>query len=322
MIARRTLSRLYPLIFSSVVATCVQAPPAFASDVGPPAAVAAIRHDLPLLLAAPLEYTRLKPTIDWVVADREHAVAMWHAAKNKGIVALHLRSNQWWWRGAAVTTGGPADWTYMSIPGNEVTDCDAPFGPPTAHGLFSEGFIDATLAGMLSSRLKQIGSGGSRAIHMIKLCAPNEQYVKSGKDPYAATFFYKEEYYYDWWFVLSGWAPVDSHRAMTANAKPYHFVTLKADPRRPDYRPRSQPTPLPTTLTFARGATFEVWFPYVLSRTTHYTLNLSGGTSIHALSGKLKNNVLHFDLPAFSWEVSGPVYGEIDGTQMDNVERP
>jgi hypothetical protein len=67
---------------------------ALAKDYGPAEAVATVGHDLPILLAAGLEYYNLAPTTDWVVTDGTDAVALWHAGNNHGIVALQRRSGR------------------------------------------------------------------------------------------------------------------------------------------------------------------------------------------------------------------------------------
>ena len=288
------------------------------ADRGPGAAIAAIRHDLPLLLAAPLEDTRVRPTIDWVVADNKETVAMWYAGKDRGVVALRLRSRQWWWRGAAATEG-TFGWTEMQIPGNEVTSCGSTFpGPPSAHDLLVKGFIDKALADELSHRLQPTTI--PKSFVKLSLCDPDQSYVESWRDSYAATFFYKEPYYYEWWFRLSGGTPADSQKAAASGAQAYYSFALSAEPKPRSFYQVAQPvkpTPLPSAVTFARGATFAVWFPYVLSKDRYYTLDLKGGASrIFSLSGRLKNNVLHFDLPQFTWQLRHAAYGEIDGARV------
>jgi hypothetical protein len=71
---------------------------ASASDSGPSAAVAAIRRDLPILLAGPLSDQGAKATavVDMVLTDGSEAVATWHAPafhqRYRGLVVLQVLS--------------------------------------------------------------------------------------------------------------------------------------------------------------------------------------------------------------------------------------
>jgi len=313
-----------PLGFALVglLGFALQTTPAFASDIGPAADLREIRHDLPLLLAAPLEPTRLRPTIDWVVADGAHAVAMWHAGKNQGIVALRWRSGQWWWRGAAATTGYPFGWTRMSIPGNEVTDCDALGDRPSAGDLLVEGFIDRAFADVLSHRLQR--TADSTVGKTLRLCDPDPAFVESGNDAgYAATFSYKENYYYYWWLSLSGRTPIRTRATVTPGARSLYTFALRAQPKPSSYyQPRHSPaTPLPAAITF-RDSTLQVWFPYVLSDRTRYFLTLDGEASqLRDLPARLSNNVLYFRLSRFTWRIRDVARGKIEVRSPPHAER-
>jgi hypothetical protein len=282
---------------------------AIANDYGPAIAVAAIRHDLPLLLAEPLQDTRLRPTIDWVVADSQNAVAMWHAGQNAGVVALRFRSGRWWWRGAAVMTQGDVGvWTPMSIPGNGLSlryQDGLLSGPPSAHDLLAQGFVDKALADKLSGRL--VAAAPFRGPVPLVLCDPDLNYIKSGSEAYeaTATFFHKEDVGWKW-FTLSGNTLPYWQRAAIPGADPYYLFSLSAW--------TSDGAAPPTVLTFASGSTFDVWFPFVLPKEKNYTLHFSDVVpEIPELSGTLKNNVLRFVLPPFALRKGVIAHGEIDG---------
>ena len=279
------------------------------NDYGPAKAVAVIRHDLPLLLAAPLQDTRSRATIDWVVTDGQNAVAMWHAAGNAGVVALRLHSGRWWWRGAAVMTANEAGvWTPMSIPGNALSLCyhnGLKPRPPTAHGLFAQGFVDKVLADHLSRH--DATAAPFRGPAPIVLCDPDLSYVDSRSEAYDATFFHRDDVGWKW-FNLSGDTPPSSQRAAIPAAEPYYSFTLGAWSSDGD-------TP-PAVLRFARGSTLEVWFPFVLPTDENYMLHLSGVIpEITELSGTLKNNVLRFVLPPLALKKGVIARGEIDGAR-------
>jgi hypothetical protein len=288
-----------------VAAAITRPATAFANDLGSLAAIASIRHDLPLLLAAPLQDTRLRPTVDWVVADSKDAVAMWHAGQNQGVVALRIRSGRWWWRGAAVMTPGDIGvWTPMSIPGNRITLCyhyALMPGPPSAHELLAQGLIDKALANQLSGRLT--ATPHSNRVPLV-LCDPDPNYVKSESGGYDATFSHKQDVGWKW-FTLSGKSPPSGQRAAIPGATPYYLFSLSAW--------TSDGAVPPTVQTFATDSTFEVWFPFVLPRDKNYTLQFNDVVPrITELSGTLKNNVLRFVLPPFTLRKGVIAHGEID----------
>ena len=301
------------LLFVGFLAAAIACPAtAFTSDYGPAAAVAAIRHDLPLLLAAPLQDTHLKPTIDWVVADSQDAVAMWHAGQNRGVVALRFRSGRWWWRGAAVMTAGEVGvWTPMSIPGNRITLCyhyGLMPGAPSAHDLLAQGFIDKALADELSGRLTAAASFSSTEPRPVVLCDPDlTHYIESASsNVYVATLFHKDDV--EWqWFSLSGYTPSTWQKAAIPGTDPYYLFSLKVESFAGE-------APPPAALAFASGSSFEVWFPFVLPRNKSYMLHLSNvDPAIAELSGTLKNNVVRFVLPPFTLRSGVIAHGEIDG---------
>jgi hypothetical protein len=303
----RTKAAAFAVAFlGAFVAAAIAAPASAAGNRGTAVAIAAIRHDLPLLLAARLRDVHVKPSVDWVVANGNNAVAMWHAGKNRGIVSLRFRSDRWWWRGAATATW-PGEWTPMWVPGRQASCFGyavAP-GPPSAHDLLAQGFIDKALADELSDRLRATPTTG---IPELKECFPDTRYIKSPTDAYDATFFHKEDV--GWrWFTLHGRAAAGSSKATIPGADTYYVFTLSAQAF-----PADAPPP---TITFASGSTFEVWFPYVLPTDRRYTLRITGVLPEPAsISGTLRNNVLRFVLPSFTLRTDVPAQGEIEAASV------
>ncbi|HKU81477.1 MAG TPA: hypothetical protein VJP76_04830 [Candidatus Tumulicola sp.] len=308
------ISRAARAVFLGLLAATIFLPEsALANDRGPVAAIAAIRHDLPLLLASSLESTHLKPTVDWVVADDSNAVAAWHAGQNEGVVVLRLRSGHWWWRAAAVSTAGDVGiWTPMAVPGNALSLCyhddELTHGPPSAHQLFAEGFIDKGLAGELSTHLF---TAPSRNLVPLVLCDPSMYYIRSYQGAYTATLFHKEDVGWQW-FVLDGHTPPVGYEPATQGVEAYYLFDLAVQ--------FSQEPTAPETVAFASGSTFEVWFPFVLQGNKKYTLHLDGvSPEISALPGSLKGNVLRFVLPSFVLRTEATARGEIDGELLDRT---
>jgi hypothetical protein len=286
------------ILFSGLIAgTGYNAAIARADDRGPAGTVAAIRRDIPLLLASQLGPDRSKLVVDWIVADKGEAVAAWHAAGDRGVVVLHFRSGRWWWRAAAVTTPDASGyWTPMRAPGEEVGSCfaDSP-GPPSAHDLVVAGFITESLAADLSNRLR----AAAPRPFVYHECLPNAHYYEDTGVSYDARLFDKELLPVR--PVLTGRVPEDWRRRGARGAKVYYVFDLSG----------SESMPL---LFRTDSATFGIWFPYVLPLQTRFTLSLRGvNPEVRAIPGNLKDNLLHFDLPAFTLPPGSVARGEIDG---------
>ena len=324
-------TRASALFYVGLLAAVARAAPALTSDVGPVAAVATIRHDLPLLLAAQLEYfdVRTKPTVDWVVTDGHDAVATWHAAERRGIVNLRLHSGRWWWRAAAVRTAdnSEAPWTRMRTPGIDLEDCDGLTfpDPPSANSLLADGFIGKAMAREVSSRLPAIHTsniaGGST-------CNPNDQYLVSTTGGSEATFIHHEEYLPSWFNWIGR---TEADRGVETGGSPDPLYSFSLTARRDNGESGMQklvhstlkplfaeflPTP-PPTLAFSRNSTIDVWLPYVLAKQDHYALSISNvGPDIVGVPGTLKNNVLHFVLPAFTLHWGDVAEGVVDAANL------
>jgi hypothetical protein len=316
------------LLFAGFLAVVTLAAPALASDIGPAAAVVTIRHDLPLLLAAQFEYfdVRRNPTVDWVVTDGHDAVATWHAAERRGIVNFGLHSGRWWWLAAAVKTthDSEAPWTRMRTPGIDLEgDCDSVTSPdpPSASSLLADGFIDTAMARELSSRLPATHTsniaGGST-------CSLNDKYLVSSTGGSEATFIHHEEYLPSWFNWIGR---TEADRGVETGGSPDPLYSFSLTARRDNGESGMQklvhstlkplfdellPTP-PPTLAFSRNSTIDVWLPYVLAKQDHYALSISNVTpAIADVPGTLKNNMLHFVLPAFTLHWGDVAEGEVN----------
>jgi hypothetical protein len=285
-----------------------------------------------LLLAAQFEYfdVRAQPTVDWVVTDGRNAIATWHAAERRGIVNLSLHSSRWWWSAAAVkTTGGSeAPWTRMRAPGIDLEeDCDGITlpDPPSASSLLAGGFIDKGMARELSSRLPATHTPN---IAGSSTCSLNPQYLISTTGGSEATFIHHEEYLPSW-FDWTGRTEADLGGEPGTKPDAIYSFSLTADRDTKEsgmpqlvhstFKPLLDellPTP-PPALTFRRNSTIDVWFPYVLGKQAHYVFSMSNVTpAIAGVPGRLKNNVLHFVLPAFTLHWGDIAEGKIDDADL------
>ena len=63
------------------------------------------------------------------------------------------------------------------------------------------------------------------------------------------------------------------------------------------------------------GTSVDIWFPFVLDTTKTYSLTLAKAVeSVGPIDGKLRDNVVHFELPAFTVPAGATLIGEVDGT--------
>ena len=133
-----------------------QAPQARAGerDVGSESAGAAIRHDLPLLLASN-DIDPNQVIVDWVVSDARDAVAQWHAPEHlHGITALRFEDGKWWWRaGSALMPNLEGGRTKLDSPGHDVDNCGVAGPPPTPERFLALGYIDSGLVRTLAGKL-------------------------------------------------------------------------------------------------------------------------------------------------------------------------
>ncbi len=63
------------------------------------------------------------------------------------------------------------------------------------------------------------------------------------------------------------------------------------------------------------GTTIDVWFPFVLDPSLRYSLTIAApnAMSLGPVEGTLKDNTLHFVLPAFTAPPGAELMGEIEG---------
>ena len=271
------------------------------SDSGPPNAVAAIRHDLPILLEDPLGDENVKPIVDMVVANRYEAVATWHAGKYRGLVVLHRDepSGQWWWRAATSSDDTTANaWAPPSVPGTFLVHCDelGLRGPPSGSELSMQGLITPVLAARLSDRLKREPSSDASE---DTDCVPSPGYIEDERthDGYVADF--SQNGVPNGSFIFFGRAPKGWERPTKRGATLLYEFTYSAS--------------RPATARFQSGATFAVWFPFVLDHNSRYVLSLVGtDPALQPVIGNLKNNVLTFTIPTFILPEGRTLYGEID----------
>jgi hypothetical protein len=264
-------------------------------DYGPPKAIAAVRHDLPLLLAASLKPTR--PTIDWVITDGEDAIATWHVGAVRGLVAMELKSGRWWWRAAATRNpGAHGAWTRLLLPGGFLGSCPTWFkAAPSVQDLLAQGFVNEHLVAILSRRLEPAKPPGGG---LLVDCRPVSGFANSMDDGYYASFLRNRKDHITVPVALTGRGSTIGPSGHRLSAVTYYAFDFSES--------------LFELARFRAGATLDVWFPYVLDKRVRYVLYLRNiDPEIVALPGKLENNTLHFTLPAFGLRAGTKAHGEI-----------
>lgn len=70
-----------------------------------------------------------------------------------------------------------------------------------------------------------------------------------------------------------------------------------------------------TPVDVPAGTTVDIWCPFVLDTNKTYSLTLAkAAESVGPINGKLRGNILHFELPAFTIPAHTTLAGEVDGT--------
>lgn len=269
---------------------------------------AAIRHDLPLLLAS----NGIDPdqiTIDWVVSDHEDAVAEWRTpGQLRGITVLHLTEGQWWWRAGAAMMPNREGWTKLAPPGHEISNCGSPDHPPTAQQLLALGYVDEALMLALVRRLPTTQTSQSRRPLVLTLCDTFS--IGSVGGGYDASF---EPFACGGNFLIAGRRPASPNPLEANGLRTYYKFDLTAQPWCGKDKDVAAVVPMDGHSTVR----FSVWFPYVLNPRVDYSLVLSGVSPAFApVRGTLQNNILTFELPLFSEAAAETANGSIVGQDL------
>lgn len=284
-----------------------------ADDFGPPHDVGTVRADGRTLLAHRARLAKVDPKtvgISDVVVVGDQAVLSWDIGTQHGVMGL-VRQNNRWWDG------------FDSLLFESKNNCWSTASRKPWAG-FSNAILQAARAHNRAFAAQNVPPPTSRPGHLAKYCWSGEIY----NVPKRAA-------------VLPRGGPVqidDSEsdpyqiniRLAPNNAQPSTNLTrLYARPPTPaEFLP--YPTPYnytsdalmffdivfegPKPVSFQKGTTMDVWFPFALDDTLKYRLSFGGGQeSIGPIIGSVFDNVVHFDLPGFTAFPGKELMGEIDG---------
>ncbi len=272
-------------------------------DFGPRRDVAQVRSDALRLLAQRVRQSGVDPKnvkVTDVVVVRDQALLSWDSGKQHGVMGLLRNLDRWW---GALDFESVDDIDQRSLKG---------------HG-FTEEFVT-------------VASAHNSDVAKSKTTAPNagatdKSHGPTGNDdpiqPAGATL----------WPWRQNTAGYDIHVSYTKNdaspgtkfARIYARAPTPAEmlPNPPPPRNWGGPTDVcyfdlevggAKPVTFQNGTKVDVWFPFVLDDQLRYRLSfVSAGKIYQPITGKIFDNVLHFELPSFAIAPGKAFQAEIEG---------
>jgi hypothetical protein len=286
-----------------------------ADDAGPGREVRAIRHDLPILLAHATPHVHVVA----VAVDKNAALAEWDAAGRAHIDYLFYRFNQWWLQQeVSGYPGGPA-------PSSRAFSQLA-WLPPSLVAMASH-----TLPAMIAADAKPpapapapVLSPPAHAGALVKSamipCIPYDwiSAFTFGNDP--QKLFHSGDYDVTVTFATND-AKSGAHLSAAARA-PTEAESWET-PGGNSYFFFSGVVHSDSVIHVNAGTTIDVWFPFVLDPQLHYALTLAHADKpIGPIDGTLKDNVVHFVLPAFALAPHTELFGEVEGDAWPHYDGP
>jgi hypothetical protein len=274
---------------------------AYAQDAGPGREVKAIRHDLPILLQS-----RTKISIDAVAVAGDQALAQIDSDGAQKIVWLKRRLSRWWYvESIAFDSEGRASF------------CAGDFGvrakSPSPELLQLAGLPGnlVTVAVSALPLLQHAPSPGPATFNIhCDYAAPTAELTQRqlwGQGPYSVTSdFAHNDAGANAYLLVFERIPTAAESWLTEGGNAYFYFSAKFKHS-------------PVAVHVSNGTTLDVWFPFVLDTNKTYSLTIAHVTPvIGPINGTLKDNTLHFVLPAFAIEPDATMMGEIDGDPPDD----
>lgn len=302
--------------YIAVVAALLLLLPAIsrADDYGPHPDLRAIRHDLPIIEA-------MAPALKAAEVIVEGNEALAYEASGR-IWVLRRRYDRWWLE----------DWIDVSFNGSAWHNADCNEGGPTVAFLEHSG-VTVGLANEAAQHLSVVkqaqlfqsprrattdltpvqqnaplGGGGSRNCVRFggPVGLPDSLYSGAGfqdrTDHYRLTIFFgtMDAPPNADLTQLRGRMPTEAESWMTRGGNSYYFFSADIRSEAP--------------IHVKSGTTIDVHFPFALPPEKKYSLTIGfADEPIGPIVGTLKDNTLHFVLPAFSVQPGAHLMGEIEG---------
>jgi hypothetical protein len=233
-----------------------------ADDSGPRREIAAIRHDIPVLLGA--------TPIESVVVVNGVAAVRLHSGDQEITYAFDKRYGRWWYAGL----------TGVAYDRPSPTPC------PLKNCFTDSGFVDTYPA------------SPPRSISFVKGI--------------------QNQFFEDWYRLTLQFSTSDAGPNATiesfATRAPTEAESWENYPGGNSYFFFSGTVQSTQPVRVQAGTTLDVWFPFVLDTSQRYSLTIAAPhvMSLGPIDGTLKDNTLHFVLPAFTAPPDAELMGEIE----------
>ena len=303
-----------------------------ADDSGPRGDVNQVRSDARRLLAHRVRLSGVDPStvkITDVVVVKDQALLSWDSGKQHGVMGL-VRYIDRWWDALDKLAAGPRDPCWANTIAFPLTGHDMYTSPPDSTSLLAAG-LSAELVAAAARYNGDVRSAPSPVLSRAKnglvkpLCEDDiyeikpDLRVKSGGGtlhPERTTM-----YGYDLSFNFArndaaqgvkftqiyGRAPTPGE--MLPNPPPpkewggstdIFLFDLMLDGSKP--------------VTFSPGTKVDVWFPFVLDDSLKYRISYYAAKKVSpTISGSIYDNVLHFELPAFTMAPADTLMADVEG---------
>ncbi len=278
-------------------------------DDGRPKDVRAVRSAAQTLLRSRIRRWGGDPsqiTVDGVAVNGAYALAHWSAGNLSGTDGFYYIWDRWWDVMASATGNSKSARWNCSTPAacgsiSPVADGYQAFKGAGFPQPLVEKAVDAGIVADDRSTKYPFWSGEMYPVRIS--VGPGGAKASVDKDGYSATFaFAATDAASDHPIVLSTRRPAQQESwTYYPGGNAYAFFTVQLDSAAP--------------INVRAGSTVEVWCPFVLDPSKTYSLTIAKSAQpIGPVPGKLEDNVLHFDLPAFTAPADAELMGEIDGT--------
>ncbi len=325
MIGRLVRLAALSIFFALAASTAGQA-----TDVGPGRGVREVRSAVPILLRSRIHDLRNgeSTSVDDAIVAGDNAIVDWRTKNIRGISVLTYRNAHWWMTGSAFEWPTGRGWSWWmsdtsaaeyGCPGSSEsrTAPDATFLQTVLHA-------DPSVAALWSKNVAPIANGfpeervRPREPVVARACPvghPIDQWTFGSMDQTGtietSTYAYGRldllniDGYRPDWSGPQGWskglvrgisrAPTDAEMSVPGADAVFFFSTTVG----------TEPVAIPKTR-------LDVWCPFVLDPDARYSLAITGDTIVGPLDGTMANNVLHFEIPAFSAKAGTYLQGEVD----------
>lgn len=316
--------------FLAVLAAAIILPgSARADDFGARGAVARVRSDAQRLLAHRVRASGADPkllSISDVVVSGDQALLSWNSGKARGVMGLVVSSDRWWDALDMTTPAGPDTcWSTVkayplaaTIPYPPAYTSPGDGSAPDPETLRDDGLNEDVIAPATLHNAdvrNQDPRGCKASVHTVNpdlAVQPNGAVIRpprSQTSGYGITISY-------------------AHNDAAPDAKIEQIFARAPSPA--EFAPNHAPAPdwggpdavcffdvalaARKPVTFAKGTTIDVWFPFVLDDQLRYNLSFfSSDKPSGMIFGTVFDNTLHFVLPEFTVTPGKPLMAEIDG---------